>query len=199
MTTHERVRGAAMACASGGIGWFVLLMADVVAHSAIYGRGASYRIWEALLIVAQSALLFGALGLAWSRLTESGRLARIGFPIVMLGRTAFVLGEIRSFAQGKDDGLLLPIGAVLTTIGMMLIGIATARTGRWRVRRRWLPLATGGYPLVAMFPIVAVTGSPSNFAISFWGLFWVALGLAMLTESPLGAGARRTAAAPPSA
>jgi hypothetical protein len=62
-----------------------------------------------------------------------------------------------------------------------------------------LPLATGLYPIVAMFPIVAITGSPSNAAISFWGLFWTGLGIAMLAEAPHGERALHAPAVAPAA
>ncbi|MGM9511612.1 hypothetical protein ACS5NO_28000 [Larkinella sp. GY13] len=79
---------------------------------------------------------------------------------------------------------LLPIplpqlGAILNAIGMVLVGIAVWRAGRWRGWQRWMPLLTGLYPLVVMFPVLAITGHPPRLLINLWGLVWALLGYAL--------------------
>jgi hypothetical protein len=180
---EERIRLAGIACAGGGALWVLLLMADVLAPQTVRGSATSYRGWEALLILVQALLLVGVAGLAWSGATGAGWLGRIGLGIALLGRTSFLLGEIRSFAQGSDDDLFVPLGALLTAMGMVLAGIAVVRARRWVGPRRYLPLATGIYPFVAMFPVLAITGEPPTPMIALWGILWLLLGLALHAEA----------------
>lgn len=183
MKKEERIRLAGIACAGGGALWVLLLMADVLAPQTVRGSATSYRGWEALLILVQALLLVGVAGLAWSGATGAGWLGRIGLAIALLGRTSFLLGEIRSIAQGSDDDLLVPLGALLTAMGMVLAGIAVVRARRWVGPRRYLPLATGIYPFVAMFPVLAITGEPPTPMIALWGILWLLLGLALHAEA----------------
>ena len=195
MANTERNRLAASACAVGGALWVIVLMADVVAHGSVYGSAASYRVWESLLILVQALLLIGVVGLAWSGATGAGRLGRVGLWLALLGRTSFLLGELRSFAQGKDDDLLVPLGALVTGLGMLLVGVAVVRAQRWVGWHRMIPLLTGLYPFVAMFPIIAITGEPSALMIALWGLLWLPLGLALYVEAGVAGAPQRSGSA----
>ena len=58
--------------AIGGALWMIVLIADVVAHQSVYRSATSYRTWEALLILVQTLLLVGVVGLARSGATGTG-------------------------------------------------------------------------------------------------------------------------------
>ena len=77
----------------------------------------------------------------------------------------------------------MPLGALLTGVGMLLAGIAIVRARRWAGWRRPLPLAAGCCPIVAMFPVLALTGAPLLPAIALWRVLWLLLGLAMQAEA----------------
>jgi hypothetical protein len=89
--------------------------------------------------------------------------------------------------QVIDDSPFLPLAALLTGVGMTVAGIGVLRARRWSGWQRPVPLLTGLYPFVAMFPLVALTGEPALPMIALWGLLWIALGGAVLTTR---AGAR---------
>lgn len=188
MANTGRIRMAGSVGAVGGALWVIVLMAEVVAHRAVYDSTAGYRVWEALLLV-------GVVGLAWSGAAGAGWLGRIGLGLAFLGRTSFLLGELRSFIQGSDDGLFVPLGALVTGLGMLLVGIATVRARRWGGWHRIMPLLTGLYPFVAMFPILAITGEPPAPMIALWGLLWLLLGLALHAEAGAARVLPRSAAA----
>lgn len=191
MAGTERVRAAGIACAIGGAGWLVVLLAGALARDAIYGSAASYRVREGLLIVVQALLLYGTLGLAWSGAAGDGWLGRIGLGIAIVGRVAFLIGETRSFAQGSDDDIFIPLGSVLTGLGMVLVGIAVLRARRWVGGQRFLPLVAGLYFFVALLPLLIVAGEPPTAVIAGWGLPWLALGLALRAEAGIGEVAER--------
>jgi len=48
------------------------------------------------------------------------------------------------------------------------------RAKRWHGWTRWLPLLTGLYPFLVLFPLIAITGAANIFAIGGWGLVWLA-------------------------
>jgi hypothetical protein len=193
MTQAERVRAAGIACAIGGALWVIVLMAAVVAPDAVYGNAAGFRIWEGLLIVVQALLLAGVVGLAWSGATGGGWLGRIGLGIALVGRASFLVGEVRSLATGTEDGTFLPLGALLTGVGMVLVGIAVLRARRWDDWHRYLPLLAGIYPFVAMFPLIAVMSEPPVLSIALWGIVWLLLGLALQARARAAGAGGRTA------
>lgn len=192
MASEDRVRQAGIACAIGGALWAIVLMANVLFHDALYGGAASYRIWEGLLIVVQALLLIGVAGLVGSGAAGGGWLGRIGLGIALLGRISFLLGEISSFARGSDDELFVPLGALLTGIGMVAAGIAVLRARHWEGWQRFLPLLAGVYPFVAMFPILAITGTLPGLTIALWGIVWLLLGLALQTMADTAGMRQRT-------
>jgi hypothetical protein len=193
--TTGRIRLAGVACAIGGALWVVVIMAAAVAPEAIHDSVTGFRIWEALLGLVQALLLVGVVGLAWSGAAGPGWTGRIGLGLALLGRVSFLLGEVRSFAQGSEDELLLPLGALLTGLGMVVAGIAIVRARRWDGWRRAIPLLAGLYPFVAMFPFFAITGEPPIPMIALWGLPWLVLGIALRAEAAAAAVAHGSAAA----
>jgi hypothetical protein len=194
MANESRIRQAGIACAIGGALWVIVLMAAVVAPDTVYNNAAGFRVWEGLLIVVQALLLVGVVGLAWSGAAGNGWLGRIGLGIALLGRVSFLVGEIVSFATGTEDGTFIPLGALLTGVGMVLAGIAVMRARRWDGWQRFLPLLAGLYPFVAMFPLFAVASEPPLLSIALWGVVWVPLGLALSEKVGTTAPAQRATA-----
>ena len=131
-----------------------------------------------LWIVVHLLLLIGVVGLALSG-AAPGWFGGMALGIALLGRMDFVLAEIHSLSIGDDTSFLLPLGALITAVGMTLVGIAVLRARRWGGWQRFTPLLVGGYPFVAMFPFVFITGEPNQLAIAGWGLLWFLLGYAM--------------------
>jgi hypothetical protein len=169
-----RVRTAGALCAVGGAGWLVTgLLSSAVSRP----HSVAYALMQVPWTIVQVLLLVGVLGLAFSGAT-SGWLGGIGLGIALLGRVVFVLAEIHSSIL-VDESILQPVGALITAVGMTLVGIAVLRTGRWGGWQRFTPLLVGVYPFVVMFPFVIVTGEPNIVAISGWGLPWFLLGYAI--------------------
>jgi hypothetical protein len=130
-------------------------------------------------IIVQVLLLLGVVGLAFSGVV-SGWFGVIALSIALLGRVVFVLSEIHSLILGDDSTFLLPLGALVTAVGMTLVGIAALlSTRRWRGWQRFIPLLVGIYPFLAMFPFFVITSEPSELAIAGWGVLWFLLGYAM--------------------
>jgi len=71
---------------------------------------------EAIWIVADLLLLAGLLahGRLWP--FRARRPGRAGLAVALVGRLVFVAAELVSIAQHSDENLLLPVGALLTSV-----------------------------------------------------------------------------------
>jgi hypothetical protein len=172
-----KVRTAGALCAVGGAGWLVTgLLSSAISRP----HSVAYALMQVPWIIVQLLLLVGVVGLTFSG-AASGWLGGIALGIALLGRVVFVLAEIHSSIL-VDDSILQPLGALITAVGMTLVGIAVLRTRRWGGWQRFTPLLVGVYPFLVMFPFVIITDEPNILAISGWGLPWFLLGYAIWTS-----------------
>ena len=171
----KRIRFAGTSCLLGGVLW-VLTLALL---TAIADGSTGFMVSEVVLVVVQVMLLVGVLGLLWSGAAGPGWFAKGALAVALVGRILFVLAELHALVLGSDDTPLLPLSALLTAVGMLLVGVAVLRTGRWNGWTRVTPLLCGLYPFLAMFPLIAITSAPNPWTIAAWGVFWTLLGLAL--------------------
>ena len=172
------VRVAGLLCAVGGAGWLVNGLGFLVMSQP---DGAAFIVAQVAWIVVQSLLLIGVVGLVLSG-AAPGWFGGVALGIALLGRVDFVVAEVHSLVIGEES-ILLPVGALVTAVGMTLVGVAVLRANRWRGWQRYTPLLVGVYPFVAMFPFIFITSEPSMLAIAVWGLPWLLLGYALYSTS----------------
>ena len=67
-------------------------------------------------------------------------------------------------------------------IGLILAGIAVARTGRWGGWARWTPLVLGILVFVMVLPGLFGTFLEGRLAITAWMLAWTVLGVALILD-----------------
>lgn len=169
---------AGLLCALGGAGWLVVGLVSLV---MLQPTGAGYSVSQVFWILIQTLLLVGVLGLAFSG-AVSGHFAVIAVGVALIGRLDFIVAEVDSLIIGEES-VLLPVGALVTAIGMTLVGIAVLRAGRWSGWRRYTPLIAGVYPFVGMFPFIFISEEPNMVAIALWGIAWAAFGCALYLEN----------------
>ena len=114
-------------------------------------------------------------------LTEATGRSLVGKALLLIPFSGQLCYASTALLPAQTAMTLLPIplpqlGAILNATGMVLVGIAVLRTGTWRGWLRWLPLLTGLYPFVVMFPVLMITGHPPRLLIGIWDLVWSALG-----------------------
>jgi hypothetical protein len=179
-----KIRIAGVLCTLGGVGWVANALLTFVISPP--NNSGAFVITEVLWMIIQLVLLVGVVGLALSGVV-SGWFGGIALGIALLGRVDFVLAEIHSLILGEES-VLLPLGALITAVGMTLVGIAVLRARRWGGWQGFTPLIVGLYPFVVMFPFIFITDEPNVLAIAGWGLMWCLLGYAMwssaVEESP---------------
>ncbi len=183
MATDTRGAVAGNAYAVGGLLWFVVgaVGATIWGLEAPAGS-AGFYLSETVFLVAQLLLCFGLFGLRWSGALARGLFGTIAFGVAVLGHIAFVAAELHSLVLGSLSDLLA-IAALFSAIGLVLTGIAVLRAQRWQGWARWMPLVTGLYFWLAMFPFILVADGPNGFAIAGWGLVRCLLGLAIRSQA----------------
>ncbi|QDK82063.1 hypothetical protein EXU85_27030 [Spirosoma sp. KCTC 42546] len=122
-------------------------------------------------LISKVAMFIGALSL-WEagEPTGFGKKRSLLF-IPMAGAIAYVLGQWMPLP-------FAPMGAFLSGVGMIVVGIATLKANIWMGWKRYVPLVVGSFPFVFMFPILLLSGSRPAELIGLWGFPWITLGLA---------------------
>ena len=113
--------------------------------------------------------------------TTAWRIA--GIAIAAVGATSYFLNYVLGYWLNMNTRLLLPLGAMLSAIGWLIIGIQVILVRRWNGWRRIAPLLVGLYPFAVMFPLLLITGHPSFVAIACWGIPWLIFAFALSVES----------------
>lgn len=171
----QNLRTTAGAWIAGAAAW---LGAALVGAGAEDGSSRFYTA-EGIWVVAHLLLLAGLVGLARTPSRPAARrLGAVGLGIALVGRIVFLLAEGVSIASGEPAEAVLPIGAMLTAVGMTVLGIAVVRAHRGDGWPRCMPLAMGLYPFLFMFPLVAAGASP-DLSIALWALPAAGVGVAI--------------------
>jgi hypothetical protein len=171
------LRLTALALTVGGI-----LMALFEVARIFAGDGAAYaRVAGIVAGIGQLGIAAGCVGL-WLHHSFGGSvLARTGLALAIVG---FVLYATGSVAEPFEPGLWWPFAAatLLIPLGFILAGVAALRAHVWDGWARYLPLAVGVYPVVALYPWLFTVG-PDGVApwvggvlTAGWGVLLALLG-----------------------
>jgi hypothetical protein len=180
---NRRVQVAGMVYVAGGAMWFLLIVgATALGISYDEPHTSPFYVAEAIFVILQALLLAGFFGIWWSDGVGRSTFGKIAFGSGALGHIFFVLFEAYGLIMG-DLPPVFPLAPLTSAVGILLTGIAVLMVKQWQGWTRWVPLLTGLYPWLFMFPFVLITGEPSNYAIGLWGLVRLALGLAIYAQA----------------
>ena len=167
----DRTRFAGVVAVLGGL----LLFADIaLGLFDALGRG-----YYAVGLLTTACLAFAVAGsVVPGALAVVGAVAAFaGLALWVLEYGAKLLVAGTTFGNGFDVG-----GSMLLGLGMLLLGIAVARSRRHVGWQRWAPLVVGAYFFLQIVPQVTMTDSGANgLLLGAWGLTWALLGAALLT------------------
>jgi hypothetical protein len=154
-----------------------------------YPFSSSALVPVSILRALLDALVFIAvLAFARSGLAGTSRSARVGLVLALAGSGLLFIGEVASIPvrhQRVDDtgaaivGAIFGIGGLLSTVGFIAAGLATARARLWDGWRRFTPLAAG-ISTGAVFGLQLVDAL--NAGITVYGLCLLALAVALYTQ-----------------
>jgi hypothetical protein len=182
MKTENLIRWGALAALASGALWIaggILHLAYPQDPPGTLGYFLNY-LGTAVFSAAYLGMLGGLVGLHARQMDSYGRLGRAGFLLAFVGAALAFVGQATSgiFPQNgalgwlfSDPGFGFQAGIILTGLGLLMMGIATARTG---VLPRWC-----GFGLVTLVIFLAL-GAYGGFVVA--GLIWLALGYALGSE-----------------
>jgi hypothetical protein len=182
--------GGALTAISGLVVQGIIQPASNVSHEMwSYPWSSGALVPVSLLYAVFHALVFvGILGFASSGVAGPGRGARIGTTVVLAGTVVLFAAELLSIPvadQRLDDtgaglvGAGFGLGTLLSAVGFIVAGIATARAARWNGWRRFVPLATGIWLAAMVFLTVT---SALAITVAIYGILLTALGVALRTQ-----------------
>jgi hypothetical protein len=179
MRTANLIRWGALAALASGALWIaggILHLAYPQDPPGMLGYMLNY-LGTAVFSAAYLGMLGGLVGLHAHQVDSYGRLGRAGFLLAFVGAALAFVGQATSgiFPQNgtlgwlfSDPGFGFQAGILLTSLGLLLMGIATMRAG---VLPRWC-----GFGLIALVIFLAL-GAYGGFVVA--GLIWLALGYAL--------------------
>lgn len=184
------MKGARIHRIAGGAGmfgaglWLVALFIEY-AYYLFSCKGALCGANQGMFLVAQLCYLVLIAGLMRTRAAGDGWFGRISLGLFFFGWAALASALFMS-ALGLPVppgfpvfDLLTLIGAIASTLGGFLVGIAVARAGRPRGIWRFAPLVQGLYQLVAFLRVVLAGQEPTQLTESLWTGTWFLIGLAL--------------------
>jgi hypothetical protein len=158
-------------------------------HKWSYPWSSGALVPISLLWASLHLLVFvGLLGFARSGLAGPSRSARLGATLALVGTALLFVGELGSILirdQRTDDAGAVIVGGIfalailLTAVGFLAAGVATARARLWHGWRRFTPLSAG-IATSALLGLNATKALPAGVAI--YGLCLLALGVALYTQ-----------------
>jgi len=179
---QARIRWCGIACIIGGLLFFALNLTEVL--GIVQSPGIMF---DLLGIVLLLGLMGGPLGLLGLRAAGRRRMGLIGAIITLLGLLSYLIGVVYIRVVDPEMGIFYALGALLSGVGMLLLGIATLIARRLPSWQRFAPLIVGLY-YILMIPIqimlfIGPSGQPSATLLGFWGLTWALLGYAIFANA----------------
>lgn len=138
----------------------------------------------ALNATSHVLLLVGIVELGRAGIAGRSRLATAGQWLTVGGLVVWTVAEGVSQINIDVAVAFYATATMAMILGLILLGVAVLRAGRWIGWYRFIPLACGLFMLLVVFPaLLFLPDYASNYAIGAWGICWLLLGLALLAES----------------
>ncbi len=148
---------------------------------------ALVRVSQTLFVASVPGLVAGVRALIGTFPTPMPRAAAIGQMSAYAGRASTFVGSLLSVARPSDTPWLNPLGSVLQSVGMLLVGSAILRCAALTGWRRYVPLLVGAWFFAHMPFQLAFFASPNGIPshtlmMGVWGPLWALLGVALNTR-----------------
>ena len=186
MRNNNRVQVAGTAGMAGAVLWIISIVLEYSLGLEPPGSGALFVANQVLAFVALAATSLAFVGLLWGGALKAwfGKLA-IGF-YVLAYALIIIAGILALFISNEESAvfLLFPIGGLLSTVGVVLTGIAVAVQGHWSGWQRFMPLIHAAYVFFAIdlpFFLSDTPEGPGMVREIIWGVSLFFVGLAVFT------------------
>jgi hypothetical protein len=177
------------ACIGSGV---LLVVGGVVFDQARFGEpdadATMVRMSQTLFVASVPGLAGGVRALVATLPSPAPRWSVLGQAIVYAGFAATTMGSLLSIARPIQPPWLNPVGSVLQSVGMLVLGSVTLRSHVFADWSRWVPLLIGAWffaHMPAQFTFFASpSGIPSHtLMMGVWGPLWALLGALLVTRT----------------
>ena len=186
MKNNNRVQLAGIAGMMGAASWIVSILLEYSLGLEPPGSGPLFVANQFLAFIALAATSLAFVGLLWGGALTGwlGKLA-VGF-YVLAYALIIIAGIVALFISNEESAifLLFPIGGLLSTLGVVLTGIAVAIQGHWPGWQRFMPLIHALYVFFAIdlpFFLSDTPEGPGMVREIIWGVSLFFVGLAVYT------------------
>lgn len=150
---------------------------------------AGFTIIQVWFFIQHLGLILGLVGLWHSRAAGSSRSGWWGVVASVAGMLLLAMTELVAISAADDRypssrtdllDVMYGVSTILTGVGLIVAGVAVARSTTWSGWMRWLPLVTGVYVFVPLTPAILGPFVLARIAIAVWMLLFAALGWALV-------------------
>jgi hypothetical protein len=145
---------------------------------------------QLMFAAALACWILAILGLRRAQVSGDGRSRHFlsvwasGYVLVVVGSIASLV--IHAFVSTSDavyeSNPLQPIGGLVAIVAALGAGVAVARARRLDSWRRWVVFGFAVYVFGALFVPLLLGAGPNVVTEMIWGLWWVAIGAALVVE-----------------
>jgi len=181
------VRTAGVAGMFGAVLWVLALYIEYAYDLFQPREGVLYAANQIMFLIGMLCFLTVIAGLM--RAGAGGRFGKVSLGIFFFGWMMFAAAVLLdvigiSVVSGSPVAdLVILVGAVASTLGGLLAGIAVAVAGRLPGIWRFAPLTQGLYQLAAFLRVVLLGQEPTQLTESLWMATWFLIGLALLVAA----------------
>jgi hypothetical protein len=143
----------------------------------------------ALFLIGCLLLIPGVLGIRAAGAYKNSRAGKAGTLLTIIGQVTWAAGAIYILINPAQewDQPLTPLGAMLSSLGMILIGVSVIRAGVWTDWRRFAPILVPAYYFLFVLPLQFLVFIPKTDDVNFyllgtWYLTWSVVGVALLKQ-----------------
>jgi hypothetical protein len=186
MKNNNRVQLAGIAGIGGAVLWIVTIVLEYSLGLEPPGSGPLFVVNQVLAFIALAATSLAFVGLLWGGALK-GWLGKLAVGLYALAYALIIIAGILALFIGNEDSpifLLFPIGGLMSTLGVVLTGIAVAVQGHWSGWRRFMPLIHALYVFFAIdlpFFLSNTPEGPGMVREIIWGVSLFFVGLAVYT------------------
>lgn len=174
------VRSSALSLILGAL---LQLVLGTIQHVApVWPPSLAFSIRNSAIALSHLLVLIGVIGLARTGGAGNGWLGKIGLGIAIVGGILFIPSELLIQFNQTLGSNLDGMCAMLLGLGLVLAGIAVIRARQWQGWHRVMPLLTGLYVFLVIFPAFAITKGPNFLALAGWGVPALLFGIALRAE-----------------
>jgi len=164
---------------------------QVIAGIGIENRSGEFSPkWAtALFMIGAICLIAVPLGMRAAGAYKNSRLGKAGVILMVLGFIGWIVGTvfILSFPSQEWDQPFTPLGAMLSSLGTILLGISVIRAQVWQSWQRFALIFVPAYYFLVVLPLQFLVFIPRTDDVNFyllatWYATWSLVGVALLTE-----------------